>query len=124
LKIADFAILSCGVLLNALAQLGLKAATEVSGPLVVGADGSAWKRGLDLLVVPSLWYAVAAYGLSLIVWLVGLSRVPVSQAYPLLSMGYVINIGLAWWLLGEVPNAQRVAGIGIIVLGVVLVARS
>ena len=123
MKIADFAILSCGVLLNALAQLGLKAATEVTGPLV-GGDGSSWKRGLDLLVVPSLWYAVAAYGLSLIVWLVGLSRVPVSQAYPLLSMGYVINIGLAWWLLGEVPNAQRVAGIGIIVLGVVLVARS
>jgi drug/metabolite transporter (DMT)-like permease len=122
-KITDFAILSCGVLLNALAQLGLKAATEVTGPLVAG-DGSSWKRGLDLLVVPSLWYAVAAYGLSLIVWLVGLSRVPVSQAYPLLSMGYVINIGLAWWLLGEVPNAQRVAGIGIIVLGVVLVARS
>jgi drug/metabolite transporter (DMT)-like permease len=122
-KLADFAILSCGVLLNALAQLGLKAATQVTGPLVAG-DGSVWKRGLDLLVVPSLWYAVAAYGLSLIVWLVGLSRVPVSQAYPLLSMGYVINIGLAWWLLGEVPNAQRVAGIGVIVLGVVLVTRS
>jgi len=43
---------------------------------------------------------------------------------PLLSLGYVINVGLAWWLLGEVPNAQRVVGIGIIVLGVVLVARS
>ena len=123
MKLADFAILSCGVLLNALAQLGLKAATQVTGPLVV-ADGSIWRRGLDLMVVPSLWYAVGAYGLSLIVWLVGLSRVPVSQAYPLLSMGYVINVGLAWWLLGEVPNAQRVAGIGVIVLGVVLVARS
>jgi drug/metabolite transporter (DMT)-like permease len=122
-KLADFAILSCGVLLNALAQLGLKAATQVSGPLVAG-DGSVWRRGLDLLVVPSLWYALCAYGLSVIVWLVGLSRVPVSQAYPLLSMGYVINIGLAWWLLGEVPNAQRVAGIGVIVLGVVLVTRS
>jgi len=121
-KLADFAILSCGVLLNALAQLGLKAATQVTGPLV--ADGSVWRRGFDLMTVPSLWYAVGAYGLSLIVWLVGLSRVPVSQAYPLLSMGYVINIGLAWWLLGEVPNAQRVAGIGVIVLGVVLVARS
>lgn len=123
MKLADFAILSCGVLLNALAQLGLKAATQVSGPLVAG-DSGVWRRGLDLMAVPSLWYAVGAYGLSLIVWLVGLSRVPVSQAYPLLSMGYVINIGLAWWLLGEVPNAQRVAGIGVIVLGVVLVTRS
>jgi drug/metabolite transporter (DMT)-like permease len=122
-KLADFAILSCGVLLNALAQLGLKAATRVSGPLVAS-DAAVWKKGLDLLVVPSLWYALCAYGLSVVVWLVGLSRVPVSQAYPLLSLGYVINVGLAWWLLGEVPNAQRVAGIGIIVLGVVLVARS
>ena len=53
-----------------------------------------WQRGLELLAVPSLWYALCAYGLSVIVWLVGLSRVPVSQAYPLLSLGYVINIGL------------------------------
>jgi drug/metabolite transporter (DMT)-like permease len=122
-RLTDFAILFCGVLLNALAQLGLKAATRVSGPLIAGAEG-VWQRGLELLVVPSLWYALCAYGLSVIVWLVGLSRVPVSQAYPLLSLGYVINIGLAWWLLGEVPNMQRVAGIGVIVLGVVLVARS
>jgi drug/metabolite transporter (DMT)-like permease len=81
-------------------------------------------HALDLMRVPSLWYALMAYGFSVIVWTVGLSRVPVSQAYPLLSMGYVINIGLAWWLLGEVPNLQRVAGIGVIVIGVVLVARS
>jgi drug/metabolite transporter (DMT)-like permease len=122
-RLSDFSILSCGVLLNALAQLGLKAATRVSGPLVAG-DAAVWRRGLDLLVVPSLWYALCAYGLSVIVWLVGLSRVPVSQAYPLLSLGYVINIGLAWWLLGEVPTLQRTVGIGVIVLGVVLVARS
>lgn len=123
MKLADFSILFCGVLLNALAQLGLKAATRVSGPLIAG-DAGVWRRGLELLAVPSLWYALAAYGLSVIVWLVGISRVPVSQAYPLLSLGYVINIGLAWWLLGEVPNLQRVAGIGVILVGVVLVARS
>ena len=123
MKLADFSVLSCGVLLNALAQLGLKAATRVTGPLIAG-DAGVWQRGLQLLSVPPLWYALFAYGLSVIVWLVGLSRVPVSQAYPLLSLGYVINIGLAWWLLGEVPNAQRVAGIAVIVFGVILVARS
>jgi drug/metabolite transporter (DMT)-like permease len=122
-KVTDFAVLSTGVLLNALAQLGLKSATQVSGPLLAG-DAGVWKRGLELLLVPSLWGAVCAYALSLVVWIVGLSRVPVSQAYPLLSMGYVINIGLAWWLLGEAPNAQRVVGIAVIVLGVVLVSRS
>jgi len=123
MRATDFAVLSFGVLLNAFAQLGLKAATRVTGPLMVDGGGT-WNRALELVTVPSLWFALGAYGLSVVVWLVGLSRVPVSQAYPLLSLGYVINIGLAWWLLGEVPNLQRVLGIGVIVAGVVLVARS
>ncbi|HLY53461.1 MAG TPA: EamA family transporter [Steroidobacteraceae bacterium] len=123
MKLTDFAVLSTGVLLNALAQLGLKSATQVSGPLLA-TDSAVLRRGLELLAVPALWGAVCAYALSLVVWIVGLSRVPVSQAYPLLSMGYVLNIGLAWWLLGEAPNAQRVVGIAVIVLGVVLVSRS
>jgi drug/metabolite transporter (DMT)-like permease len=123
MKLTDFSVLICGVLLNAFAQLWLKAATRVSGPLVAN-DASVMSRAMQLLTVPSLWYALTAYGLSVVVWIVGLSRVPVSQAYPLLSLGYVLNIGLAWWLFGEVPNAQRVIGVGVIVAGVVLVARS
>jgi drug/metabolite transporter (DMT)-like permease len=123
MRLTDFAVLCCGVLLNAFAQLWLKAATKVSGPLVA-TDAGVMGKALQLLAVPSLWYALTAYGLSVVVWIVGLSRVPVSQAYPLLSLGYVLNIGLAWWLFGEVPNAQRVVGVGVIVAGVVLVARS
>ena len=101
----------------------LKAATRVTGPLIATEAGT-MDRALQLVAVPSLWYALSAYGLSVVVWIVGLSRVPVSQAYPLLSLGYVLNIGLAWWLFGEVPNAQRVIGVGVIIAGVVLVARS
>jgi drug/metabolite transporter (DMT)-like permease len=123
MKLTDFSVLLCGVLLNAFAQLWLKAATRVSGPLVAS-DVGVMSRALELLTVPSLWYALTAYGLSVIVWIVGLSRVPVSQAYPLLSLGYVLNIGLAYWLFDEVPNVQRVLGVGVIIVGVVLVARS
>jgi drug/metabolite transporter (DMT)-like permease len=121
-RLSAFAFLCGGVLLNAFAQLGLKAATDATGPLF-GA-GASLRRGLEILCVPWLWLALGCYGLSVVVWLVGLSRVPVSQAYPLLSLGYVINVGLAWWLLGETPNLLRVAGIAVIVFGVVLVARS
>ena len=123
MRVSDFTALSCGALLNAFAQLGLKNATHVSGPLL-GAGAATSSRALTLLTVPSLWLALGAYGLSVVVWIVGLSRVPVSQAYPLLSLGYVLNIGLAWWLFGEVPNLQRVLGVGVIIVGVVLVARS
>ena len=123
MKLADFGVLLCGVLLNAFAQLWLKAATRISGPLVT-TDGHMMVRALQLLSVPSLWYALTAYGVSVVVWTVGLSRVPVSQAYPLLSLGYVLNIGLAYWLFDEVPNVQRVMGVAVIIAGVVLVARS
>ncbi len=60
----------------------------------------------------------------MVVWILGLSRVDVSVAYPLLSMGYVVNALAAWWLFGEVITLQRVVGIAVILIGVVIVARS
>jgi multidrug transporter EmrE-like cation transporter len=61
---------------------------------------------------------------SVVVWILALSRVEVSIAYPMLSLGYVVNAVAAWWLFGEVLNAMRLAGIAVIIVGVVLVARS
>jgi multidrug transporter EmrE-like cation transporter len=42
----------------------------------------------------------------------------------MVSIGFALNALLAWWLLGEALNAQRIAGIAVIILGVWLVARS
>ena len=53
-----------------------------------------------------------------------LSRTDVSIAYPMVSIGYVLTAIAAWQLLGESLSAMRVAGIGVIILGVVMVARS
>ncbi|HTP71277.1 MAG TPA: EamA family transporter, partial [Burkholderiaceae bacterium] len=53
-----------------------------------------------------------------------LSRVDVSLAYPMLSLGYVVNAVAAWWLLGEPVGAMRSAGVLLILGGVWLVARS
>jgi multidrug transporter EmrE-like cation transporter len=44
--------------------------------------------------------------------------VEVSLAYPMLSIGYVINAVAAWYLFGEALTAQRMVGIGTIVVGV------
>jgi multidrug transporter EmrE-like cation transporter len=72
------------------------------------------------------WFiaGAACYALSLVVWIVGLSRVPVSMAYPLLSVGYVLNALAAHYLLGEAVTLSRWMGIGLIIAGVFLVARS
>lgn len=123
MKAADFGVLFFGVLLNAAAQLGLKAATRAAGPIRVEWPGL-WHSTAQAFAVPWLWAALACYAMSVIVWLVGLSRVPVSQAYPLLSLGYVINALFAWWLLGESLTAQRLIGIGVVIAGVALISRS
>ena len=49
---------------------------------------------------------------------------PVSVAYPMLSVGYIVNAVLAYFLFGESLGAQKVVGIGFIIVGVFLVARS
>ena len=123
MKIADLVWLLTGVALNAGAQLGLKAATMRTGS-IEGSTRALWSAGRQLALTPAFWGALAAYGLSLVVWVVGLSRVPVSQAYPVLSIGYVLAALLAWFLLGEPVSAQRWAGIFVIIFGVWLVARS
>lgn len=123
MKLADFSILLFAVLLNAGAQLALKAATRATGP--IASSGASMRGAAGLLALePAFWAALIAYGISVLVWVVGLSRVPVSQAYPLLSLGYVVNALLAWWLFGEMLTATRIAGIGIVIVGVILIARS
>jgi multidrug transporter EmrE-like cation transporter len=42
----------------------------------------------------------------------------------MLSIGYIVNAIAAWYLFGEAVTPLRLAGIGIIVLGVFIVARS
>ena len=55
---------------------------------------------------------------------VALSRLEVSLAYPMLSLGYVVNAVAAWWLFGEALGPLRCSGIALILLGVFFVARS
>jgi multidrug transporter EmrE-like cation transporter len=42
----------------------------------------------------------------------------------MLSLGYVINAALAWYLFGEVMSMQRIIGITVILIGVWILARS
>jgi multidrug transporter EmrE-like cation transporter len=42
----------------------------------------------------------------------------------MLSIGYVINAIAAYYLLGEAVTPMRLAGIGVIIIGVFIVARS
>jgi multidrug transporter EmrE-like cation transporter len=123
MTLAAFAFLMAGVLLNAVAQLLLKAGTNVLG--VITLDAGNWTQTLWRMATQGHFVLGAGcYVLSLFVWILGLSRVPVSIAYPLLSVGYIVNAIAAHYLFGETVTLARWLGIGFIVVGVWLVARS
>jgi multidrug transporter EmrE-like cation transporter len=111
------------VLLNAAAQLLLKAGSRaISGVAFTLANaGTLFER---MALNPPILAGLTCYAISVVVWVLALSRVEVSIAYPMLSIGYVVNALLAWMLFGESLSATRVAGIGVIIVGCALVARS
>ena len=66
----------------------------------------------------------ALYAISVVFWILALSRVDVSIAYPMLSIGYIVSALAGWLLFSESVGPARVAGIVVIIAGVWLVARS
>ena len=113
-----------GVGLNAAAQLLLKVATR---PLAhfsaFNADtlqSSVW----ILFKSMPFWSGMLCYAASVCVWVAALSKAPVSTAYPMLSLGYVVvaAVSVAW--LGESLTPGKALGIALICAGVVLVSRS
>lgn len=119
----SFILILTGVLLNAVAQLLLKAGTNAVGHFEFHLN-NILPIGVKLAFQPFIMGGMACYAISLVVWIMALSRVPVSIAYPMLSIGYVINAFVAWQWLGEALTAQKLLGIAVIVIGVILVTRS
>jgi len=120
---AAFALVITGVLLNAVAQLALKASVSDTGIISLDMQSLLSSAG-SLASNLWLWLGLICYAVSVVVWILALSRVDVSIAYPMLSIGYIVNAVAAWHLFDEPMNLGKVAGIGIIIVGVYILARS
>ena len=123
MSLTTFAYLFTGILLNAVAQLCLKSGTLKLGMISLLPETllpTLWQLATNLPIMAGL----SLYAFSVLTWIAGLSRVDVSIAYPLLSLGYVVNAVAAYFLFGEIISWQRALGIGIILIGVYILARS
>lgn len=112
-----------GVALNAGAQLLLKAATGATGPIAVSWAGVA-TAAPRLAMHYGWWGGIACYVLSVLIWVLALSRAPVSVVYPMLSLGYVANALAAYALFQEALNPAKVLGIAVIIGGIYLLSQS
>jgi multidrug transporter EmrE-like cation transporter len=113
-----------GVGLNAAAQLLLKLATK---PLAHFSDFDFHTLSSSVTILfrsLPFWGGMLCYATSVCVWVAALSKAPVSTAYPMLSLGYVVVAGVSVLWLGETLSSAKVLGIALICVGVVLVSRS
>ena len=67
---------------------------------------------------------IFSYGVSFLMWIKVLSKVELSYAYPMVSIGYVLIMIFSYFVLKENIGLIRIIGVFFIIIGVVLVAKS
>ena len=85
MNILSIFYISVAVVLGSAAQLFLKAGTNAA-PV-----------DLKLALDPRILAGIACYAVSLIVWILALSKTPVSVAYPMVSIGFAWFCRTPYW---------------------------
>ena len=113
------------VLLGVVGQLLLKMGITQVGTLAFGSDlAGLIQLGLRVFGNLKVLGGFAAYGLSSLFWIVVLSKVDLSLAYPMLALNYVLVPLTAWVFLGEQVPTLRWLGAGVVIIGVVIISRT
>jgi multidrug transporter EmrE-like cation transporter len=122
-EMTTFILAIFSVSLNAAAQIFLRKTMVGVGPLP---DDWSQLISYAFAIVFNPWFiaGMACYAVSIGVWLIVLSKLEVSVAYPLLSVGYVITTLVGFLFLGENVTLLRVFGIALICGGLLFVART
>ena len=118
-----FPLILFGVFLNAAAQLALKAGMIRIGTFTFTLE-NLLPIGLKAATTPAVLAGLLCYGVSVIIWMMVLSRIEVGIAYPLVSLGYIITAIAAYFMFNEPLTATRIIGIVVIMVGVYLITRS
>ena len=117
----DIFLIVYSVLLAALGQLLLK-----QGMIKVGRVSSLTRVPSMLLAAllnPIVVAGLAVFGISALSWLVVLSRVKLSVAYPMVSLGYVAVVFFSWLIFKESVKPITILGCLTIAFGVFLISR-
>lgn len=110
-----YVLLLLNIVLLLAGQALWKQGLEQAGGLQLG-------NALQVLFSPWILAGAALYAFATVVWLVVLSRLPLSTAYPLQSIAYVLGLFVAWLVFGEAIPPNRWIGAGIIIAGVAVIS--
>jgi drug/metabolite transporter (DMT)-like permease len=115
-------ILISGIL-GVAGQIMLKQALVGGGPLALGPD-TLLPLVMQLASNPLVVIGLVVYVSGTFFWLIALSRVDLSYAYPFASLNYIFILIASWAILGEQPTPMRLVGVVAICLGVWTISRT
>jgi drug/metabolite transporter (DMT)-like permease len=108
---------------GAAGQILLKKGMSSMGPLTFSLNRLVplvWQIAMNPYVV----FGLAIYVGGTLFWLMALSRVDLSFAYPFASLSYLVLLFASWRLFNEDLSTLRVLGTMVILVGVFLISRS
>jgi drug/metabolite transporter (DMT)-like permease len=113
-------VLIC-VLFNVSGQYTIKVGMNRFGEITV--DQNILLTLLKVLSMPTTLLGLSFYIIGSASWLIALSKVELSVAYPMLSIGYIIVMILSYFLLNETMTVWKILGTCMIVAGVVFISK-
>ena len=111
------------VLAAATAEVLLKQGMARVGAVTITLD-QLWSVLRRVGTNPYVIVGLVVYVCSMVFWLVALSRVDLSYAYPFVSLSYVAVLIASWRLFSEDITLVRLLGTTVVGLGVFLIAQS
>lgn len=115
-----FALVFASVSLSAVAQTAFKIGV---GRAQTTIDTALWFKAMALVFSPMVLLGLALYGVGTVLWLFALRQLDLSLAYPFVAMSFVMVAGSGMLFLGEPIQPTRLIGLGLIVLGLLIMAR-
>ena len=71
-----------------------------------------------LFINPWVVSALAALLIAVATWMAAMTRLQLSHAYPFVSLAFVLVVLCSAWLFHEPLNATKLAGLGLICIGI------
>ncbi|MEO8870307.1 MAG: EamA family transporter [Granulicella sp.] len=76
-----------------------------------------------LLVNPWIISAFVAAFLASLTWMAAMTKLPISQAYPLNSMTFIFVVLCGGFLFSEPLGMQKFVGVGLIIIGIIVASQ-
>jgi len=103
--------------------LGIGILAGIAGQMLLKAGADAPTLAAQILR-PSTLLGLALYGSAAFLYIFALRKIPVSVAFPSVSLSYAIVAVLGHFLFGEPFGIKQIGGIALIMGGVVLINQS